>query len=45
MISHILPHVMELADRVLVMRHGELVADIRGTIETDRLISLIVGYS
>ena len=46
MISHILPHVMELADRVLVMRHGQLVADLLGeNIETDQLISLIVGYS
>jgi simple sugar transport system ATP-binding protein len=45
MISHILPHVMELADRALVMRHGEIVADLRGDIDTENLVSLIVGFA
>lgn len=44
MISHILPHIMELADVVVVMRHGSKVAEIRGEVEAERLISLIVGY-
>jgi ABC-type sugar transport system ATPase subunit len=44
-ISHILPHVIELADRVLVMRHGRLVASLTASeVSQDRLISLIVGY-
>jgi simple sugar transport system ATP-binding protein len=44
-ISHILPHVIELADRVLVMRHGRLVAALEASeVSQDRLISLIVGY-
>ncbi|MBX3064601.1 MAG: sugar ABC transporter ATP-binding protein [Anaerolineae bacterium] len=44
MISHILPHVMELADHVIVMRHGEKVADLeRAHISMDELVRLIVG--
>ena len=43
MVSHVLPHVMELADRVVVMRGGRKVAEITEDIEQDRLISLIVG--
>ena len=44
-ISHILPHVLELADRIVVMRHGEKVADLPAAdLTQDRLIELIVGY-
>ena len=44
-ISHILPHVIELADRVVVMRHGEKVADLPAEgLGQDRLIELIIGY-
>jgi ABC-type sugar transport system ATPase subunit len=44
-ISHILPHVLELADRVVVMRHGEKVADVPAQgITQDELIELIVGF-
>ncbi|MFN8623348.1 MAG: ATP-binding cassette domain-containing protein [Chloroflexota bacterium] len=43
LISHILPHVMELADRVIVMRHGQKVAELTDDISSDRLIALIVG--
>ncbi|MCC7449536.1 MAG: sugar ABC transporter ATP-binding protein [Anaerolineae bacterium] len=44
MISHILPHVMELADHVVVMRHGEKVADLeREHISMEDLVRLIVG--
>jgi fructose transport system ATP-binding protein len=44
-ISHILPHVLELADRVVVMRHGMKVAEIASEgVTQDRLIALIVGF-
>jgi simple sugar transport system ATP-binding protein len=44
-ISHILPHVIELADRIVVMRHGEKVADLPAVeLTQDRLIELIIGY-
>jgi ABC-type sugar transport system ATPase subunit len=42
-ISHILPHVMELADRIVVMRHGRKVAEITDDISSERLVRLIVG--
>jgi ABC-type sugar transport system ATPase subunit len=43
-ISHILPHVLELADRIVVMRHGRKVADIpAGELDEHQLIELIVG--
>ncbi len=44
MISHVLPHVMELADHTIVMRQGRKVADLdRGSAGMDDLIRLIVG--
>jgi ABC-type sugar transport system ATPase subunit len=43
LVSHILPHVMELADRVIVMRHGRKVAELTEDISSDRLVGLIVG--
>lgn len=43
-ISHILPHVLELADRVVVMRHGRKVADLpSGQVGEHDLIELIIG--
>jgi fructose transport system ATP-binding protein len=42
-VSHILPHVMELADRIVVMRHGQKVAEITEDISSERLVRLIVG--
>lgn len=44
LISHILPHVMELADRVFVMRHGKRVAELTDDISSERLVALIVGF-
>jgi fructose transport system ATP-binding protein len=44
-ISHILPHVLELADRIVVMRHGRKVADVpAGEIDEHTLIEMIVGF-
>jgi simple sugar transport system ATP-binding protein len=44
-ISHILPHVLELADRIVVMRHGAKVADLPAEgVTQDDLIELIVGF-
>jgi ABC-type sugar transport system ATPase subunit len=44
MISHVMGHVLELADHVVVMRHGTKVADLtRGGYDSDQLIRLIVG--
>ena len=44
-ISHILPHVLELADRIVVMRHGRKVADLpAGELDEQQLIELIVGF-
>ena len=44
-ISHILPHVIELADRVVVMRHGRLVAELAAAEATqEMLVRLIVGF-
>jgi ABC-type sugar transport system ATPase subunit len=43
-ISHILPHVLELADRIVVMRHGAKVADLAaGDVSQSQVIELIVG--
>lgn len=43
-ISHILPHVLELADRIVVLRHGRKVADVpAGELDEHQLIELIVG--
>lgn len=44
-ISHILPHILDLADRIIVMRHGEKVADLPAYgVTQDQLIELIVGF-
>ena len=44
MISHALPHVIELADSVVVMRHGRKVADLqKGHIDSAEIIRHIVG--
>jgi ABC-type sugar transport system ATPase subunit len=44
-ISHILPHILELADRIVVMRHGSKVADMSAEgVSQDDLIELIVGF-
>jgi fructose transport system ATP-binding protein len=43
-ISHILPHVLELADRIVVMRHGRKVADVSAEeLDEHKLIEMIVG--
>jgi fructose transport system ATP-binding protein len=43
-ISHILPHVLEIADRIVVMRHGRKVAEVPAAeLDEHRLIELIVG--
>lgn len=46
MISHALPHVIELADEVVVMRHGAVVATLaKGQIQGEDIIRHIVGGS
>jgi simple sugar transport system ATP-binding protein len=45
LITHVMPHVMEVADRLVVLRHGHKVADLssRG-VKVEELVSLIVGF-
>lgn len=44
MISHAMPHVLELADRVVVMRHGQKVEDRPAKdLDVEALVKLIVG--
>ena len=44
LISHTLPYVMQFADRIAVMRHGEKVADLPRSVTTpELLVSHIVG--
>ncbi len=43
-ISHMMPHVAALADRVIVLRHGRKASELTGDeIAVDRLVELIVG--
>lgn len=45
LITHNLPHVMQYADRIVVLRHGRKVADLpRSDATPERLVSLIVGF-
>ncbi|MFT3873093.1 MAG: ATP-binding cassette domain-containing protein [Nocardioides sp.] len=45
LISHTMPHVMAVADRVVVLRRGAKVADLaRPDVTPDLLVSLIVGF-
>jgi simple sugar transport system ATP-binding protein len=45
LITHIMPHVMEVADRLVVLRHGRKVADLPSAgVTTDDLVRLIVGF-
>jgi simple sugar transport system ATP-binding protein len=45
LITHSLPQVMELADRIVVLRHGRKVADFpRSEATPERLVALIVGF-
>ena len=44
MISHAMPHVMQLADRVFVMRHGHKVEELmKEEVSMDRVVRAIVG--
>jgi ABC-type sugar transport system ATPase subunit len=42
-VSHAMPHVIEIADRIVVMRHGHKVADVRERVSVNELVNLIVG--
>jgi len=43
MVSHALPHVIELADRIIVLRHGRVVGERTSVSDVTELVSLIVG--
>ena len=44
MVSHAMPHVVELADRVVVLRHGRKVEDRpAGDLDVESLVKMIVG--
>jgi simple sugar transport system ATP-binding protein len=42
-ISHAIPHVVQIAERIIVMRHGRKAADLRGGVSVEELVNLIVG--
>jgi simple sugar transport system ATP-binding protein len=42
-ISHAIPHVVALAERIVVLRHGHKVADLRGSLTVEEVVNLIVG--
>ena len=45
LITHIMPHVMAVADRLVVLRHGQKVADTPSEgVTTEDLVRLIVGF-
>jgi ABC-type sugar transport system ATPase subunit len=42
-ISHAIPHVVSLADRIVVLRQGGKAADLRGSVSVEDVVNLIVG--
>jgi simple sugar transport system ATP-binding protein len=42
-ISHAIPHVVSLADRIVVLRQGRKAADLRGSVSVEDVVNLIVG--
>jgi len=42
-ISHAIPHVVALASRIVVLRHGRRVADHRDSLTVEEVVNLIVG--
>jgi simple sugar transport system ATP-binding protein len=43
LISHAIPHVVALADRIVVLRHGKKAADLREKVSVEEVVNLIVG--
>ncbi|MDA1216635.1 MAG: ATP-binding cassette domain-containing protein [Chloroflexi bacterium] len=43
LISHAIPHVVAIADRIVVLRHGRLTAELRGSTTVENVVNLIVG--
>ncbi len=43
LISHAIPHVVSLADRIVVLRHGRNAAILRGNVAIEEVVNLIVG--
>ena len=43
LISHAIPHVVSLADRIVVLRHGRNAAILRGSVAIEDVVNLIVG--
>jgi simple sugar transport system ATP-binding protein len=45
LITHVMPHVMAVANRLVVLRHGRKVADLASRdVTTEELVALIVGF-
>lgn len=43
LISHAIPHVVSLADRIVVLRHGRNAAMLSGTVTVEEVVNQIVG--
>jgi ABC-type sugar transport system ATPase subunit len=43
LVSHAIPHVVSLADRIVVLRHGKNAADLTGVTSVEEVVNLIVG--
>ncbi len=42
-VSHAISHVVSIADRIVVLRHGKNAANLRGVVSIEEVVNLIVG--